>query len=43
MEITFKGKIWKAGESFVITIPKAYLDNGQLQISEESDITIMQK
>ncbi len=36
----FKGKIWKTGNSFVITIPKDFVDNNLLQIEKEYSIEV---
>lgn len=39
-QIEFKGSIWKTGNSYVVTVPKPYIENGQLSESEEYKITI---
>jgi hypothetical protein len=35
MGIKFKAKIWKAGGSFVVTIPRPYINNKILPLDEE--------
>ena len=32
--VKFKAKIWKAGDGYVITIPKLYIDNNLLENGE---------
>lgn len=38
--IPFKAKIRKFGESFVITIPKQYVENGLLNNAEEYQFNV---
>ncbi len=36
----FKGTIWETGNSYVITVPKAYVENGQLQLGKEYGVEV---
>lgn len=37
----FKGKIWENGDSFVVTIPKAYVKNKLLLLGTEYEFDVI--
>lgn len=38
--VPFKARIWKQGNSHVVTIPKTYIENGILKEGEEVKFTV---
>lgn len=40
MKLKFAGKIWKAGNSFVVTIPSDYINNGLVPEDKELDFSV---
>lgn len=35
-----RSKVWKTGGSYVITIPKAYVDGGLIPLNKEIEIEV---
>lgn len=40
MLIHFKGKIWKAGNSSVVTVPSDFVENGLVPDTEELEFSV---
>lgn len=40
MTTSFKGKIWKFGRTFVLTVPIQYIKDGHLQEGDLYDVTL---
>jgi hypothetical protein len=40
--VKFKAKIWKAGDGYVITIPKLYIDNDLLKNGKKYEFHIQE-
>lgn len=41
MSINIKSvKLWKTGTSFVFSVPKAFIDNGQVDVSKNYDVEL---
>ena len=36
----FKAKIWRTGGSYVLTVPMAYVENGQLLAGKEYAVSV---
>ena len=39
----FRGKIWKSGNSYVVTVPKSYVENGLVDLNDEYEYVIVSK
>ena len=40
MNLKFKGQIWKAGNSYVVTIPIALMETGKLPNGKEMEFSV---
>ena len=40
MELKFKAKVYRIGTSFALTVPKAYIDNGQLDRGQTYQVLV---
>lgn len=40
MLVKYKAKVWKTGSSYVLTVPKAFIDSNILNDGEEYEISL---
>ena len=40
IKLTFKGKVWKTGCSYVITVPMNFIKHGMVNIKKKQEVSI---